>query len=129
PLKVAFFFVCLDPTHVPAGWTSSPMAQGFVRHQMLWFDDKTKPADDKNAHDLALLDLPESVSLQIEPGEHHVLMGLAVRVDRDEPSWETLATVEGRLRVQPDAPVRLDVEVSGRLSGRRTRTSGYACRL
>jgi hypothetical protein len=128
PITIAFYLLCLDPTHVPDGWMASPLAVLEPRHQLLYFTATAPedPAAPSGAAAMLRLDLPASVPLEIEPGTHTLQLGLAVRRGED---WAELSQQGARLRVDPGVPVTLQIGVSGRLGGRRTRTSGYRLRL
>jgi hypothetical protein len=124
PLGLAFYLICLDPTHVPDGWTASPLAAGFPRHHLLWLREAA-PAETAAAESRLRLELPDELPLEIEPGGHTLQLGLAGR--RGNEPWLPLAGGAVRLRHDNASPVTLHVALSGRSGGRRTRTSGYHC--
>ncbi|MGH9868253.1 MAG: hypothetical protein ACREAA_08835 [Candidatus Polarisedimenticolia bacterium] len=125
-IQGALLLVCTDPRHVPDGWIGSPFGADLGRNHLLWHSSGTRPKEDDNSGVL-LMSLPTSVDVPVEAGEHPIALMLALRIG-DEP-WGTLAFSEGRLTVAEAAPVVITAEVSGRLTGRRTRTSGFTCRL
>jgi hypothetical protein len=126
PLALAFYLMCLDPTHVPDGWMASPLAGGYPRHHLLWFHE-ARPVEEPGSVTRLKLDLPEDLPLQIEPGAHTLHLGLAAR--RGEEPWGPLAEAWVRLKEGNASPIKLRVAVSGRSGGRRTRSSGYRCRV
>jgi len=127
PITLAFYLMCLDPTHVPDGWMSSPLAGVEPRHQLLYFtatpSDPREPAGEPAR---VRLELPASVPLEIEPGMHSLRLGLVAHRGEE---WGDLVELEARLRVTAGVPVTLNVAVSGRMGGRRTHTNGYRLRL
>ncbi len=142
-IRAAFFLMCTDPRHVPDGWTASPLAEGFPRHHLLWLADRLvadggatggeaeKQSGGKSPGEggprVLTLDLPPTVTVSIEAGRHPIVLGLALKPG-DEP-WVTAGIAEGFLSLTEATPVTLTVVVSGRLMGRRTRSSGYSVRI
>jgi hypothetical protein len=142
-IRAAFFLMCTDPRHVPDGWTASPLAQGLPRHHLLWIADKlvaegappageaARPTGEKSGGGggprVLTLELPATVTLQLDAGSHPIVLGLALRLG-DDP-WMTAGVAEGFLSLTEGSPVSLSVVVSGRLTGRRTRSTGYAVKI
>ena len=90
---VAVYVACHTSTHVPDHWRSkTPLGRDFnsvTRHKMLAFHSEAIPAsgdgeaaDEANAWTVLNLELPEQLTIELDPSDDHDLsVGVAVQID------------------------------------------------
>lgn len=114
PVEIAFYLLCLDPTHVPDYWQGkTPLTEGFPRHHLLWFQ-QAPPREEADGRGKAPpprpLLFPGPTTIRAEAGDHPIEVGLAVRDDKK--IWQPLAAAQATIQIKPAESTRLVVRAS-----------------
>ena len=129
-LSLAFFALCLDPTHVPDHWqTLTPLAGGFPRHHLIWVQDAIVPFKETSRGGLVYLDLPQSHGLSIAAGRHPLLLGVAGRAG--SKAWVNMSSVEVLAQAWSGQDTRIRIAVRTRKGayGLAAGASPYTCKI
>ena len=111
-ISILFFVACRAPTHVPDLWqTKTPLVEGFQRHRLVGVVDSNASTQEKK-RSLVYLDLPQRVEMEIPPGPHHLLVGVAGRFGEDD--WFPLASDETTIDMRPGEPAFMEITLSTR---------------
>jgi hypothetical protein len=120
PVRLAFFVVCTEPTHVPDHWSAmSPLTGPVERHHVLLFSEATLPLEDGDG--FVYLDRPAAYRITLPAGSHSGRLGAAVAAGSEgsfvpwvSAPWKDLQVVEGE-------ESRISVRVRSPEAGRRSR--------
>jgi hypothetical protein len=107
-IEVAFYLICLDPTHVPDYWlTRTPLGEEFPRHHLLWFQEAPERRGRGGRGKKTQVLLPGRVTIRGAAGTHPIEVGVAVR--DNEKAWKPLAASRAVLELKPGEVARLVV--------------------
>ncbi len=114
--QLAFFVVCTRPDHVPDHWQDRTELKEFARHEKLLFRPGSHPGKMKGFETL-VLDLPESVTVEVPEGAHRLAAGVAAKAG---PDWHVLGSdARDPVNIVAGAVTTLRIALGGKVSGSR----------
>jgi hypothetical protein len=114
--ELAFFLLCTRPDHVPDHWQDRSELKGFTRHEKLLFRTGSRPGKSRGFEVLAL-DLPESLDLSTDAGNHRLVAGVAAKAG---PDWHVVGSAELKsVEVLAGETTTLEVTLGGKVTGSR----------
>jgi hypothetical protein len=119
PESMALYVACLTPEHVPDHWRGASPVNGDTarRHRMLHFHEEASRFERRPVPLLALI-LSGEIEAAVPTGEHHLELGVAMKVGG---RWEVVERADlGPVTFRENAPVGYSVE----LRTRKRRTPG-----
>jgi len=130
--SLAFFVICVEPTHVPDSWAArSSLGGGFPRHELLWFHEANRPVKGSGRLSLIEIDVPERHAISLPAGRHVLELGVAARFEGLDwiPLARTTARVEASAERGLEVLVRLLSENIGLDDVLAGRPPGYECEI
>jgi len=130
--SLAFYVLCVEPTHVPDAWSSrSPLGTRFPRHRLLWLHEASQPREGPDRLHLVAVDVPDRQAISLPAGHHVLEIGVAARTE--ELSWFPLASATARIELTAARPleilVRLQTADLGLKALREGRVPSYECEI
>lgn len=114
--QLAFFVVCTRPDHVPDHWQDRTELKEFARHEKLLFRPGSHPGKMKGFETL-VLDLPESLSVEVPEGAHRLAAGVAAKAG---PDWHVLGSdARDPVNIVAGATTTLRIALGGKVAGSR----------
>jgi hypothetical protein len=111
---LAFFLLCTRPDHVPDHWQDLTELKEFVRHEKLLFRSGSHPGK-HHGFEVMVLNLPESLSLEIAEGDHRLVAGVAAKAGAD---WHVVGSAELKtVTVRAGETTTLQVKLQGNVVG------------
>ncbi len=127
PFSLAFFLLCVYPTHVPDLWQEhTRLSIGFPRHRLhlLHLDTSTGKRQGK---EVILLDRPEGREIPLPAGSHDIVVGIAASAGELPllPIIEDSETVT----IEPGETTTLTIRLRTRTSVRRMSGTPFTCEI
>ena len=84
-VELAFFLICRRSTHAPDHWdAATPLSREVGRHEVLFFQAASAPAEGEKEEDLVYLPHPPLWRFEAEAGSHAGVIGVAARAEGTE---------------------------------------------